>query len=603
MASAGHPHCTTPGGLQGVLRTVLSIMLAMAGTGASVLAQHVDVGTTVQLDLSRGRFTSAVPFDVDFYIQTTVDETVVRLDGRLLQTGDGSFQCPSSLEGRQGVIALPTARFFQIVEDGVSVKKAELSVPRLQPNAKICLDFLTRSRLNDDRTQQIRMIASRELDLRLRSLDDLDNLAPQDTFDRFRRQVIDGVNGLLTPGEQLADLPAGSFFDEDISAAQVESSYVDAFISILDQQTNKINVIQRFNDVTMQTEEPFRRLLRDPLFQTMTRKLRGSVEETQLLAAPERLRAIELGLSTPADAERLSRGVYPPDDFVPPDLGKLWRAENSELEPDLAEYTERFRRLVSLLRALEELADVLAATPSVRDSVGLGPELEGEQNPDELSETELQRVRDLAGALRSDSNDGSLGTAITTLENLSAALEQRNSSIGALANQVQVAALEQLQIAGTTTADWTTRAQSYVSVDVGTAVVPDIDSVFFYLGTNFYLGPVNKKAPLVWERRGFVRRRLAFLLGVPLNPFSNNENPLEARFKGVLGNRPLLAGIGMRLTDLVRVTGGYAFYRREDLDSPSGSAAIRKAGFVSISVDWDLKGTLGPIGGVPPAGK
>jgi ACR3 family arsenite efflux pump ArsB len=46
-----------------------------------------------------------------------------------------------------------------------------------------------------------------------------------------------------------------------------------------------------------------------------------------------------------------------------------------------------------------------------------------------------------------------------------------------------------------------------VSAWPSVAASPAIESVFFYVGTNFYFGPVNKKAPLRWEGRGFFRKR------------------------------------------------------------------------------------------------
>ena len=79
-----------------------------------------------------------------------------------------------------------------------------------------------------------------------------------------------------------------------------------------------------------------------------------------------------------------------------------------------------------------------------------------------------------------------------------------------------------------------------------------IDSFFFYLGTNFYLGPVNKKAPLSFREDGFrssIRKRFAVMFGIPINGFDDTADvslsgapgvPLQ----GVIGSRPLLVGGG-----------------------------------------------------------
>ena len=413
--------------------------------------------------------------------------------------------------------------------------------------------------------------------------------------------MIDSVGDVMTSGEQLADLPSGSFFDQGITAKDVEANYIESFIEILDSQDLRVALIQEFYNAALKTEMPFRHLLDNGSFRIMTRKLRDSQPDTRLLVAPERVSALNLGRLVVDDADSLSLGVYPPDSFVAPVLEQLWHAEDPTVDVDLVGYIEKFKELDSMLRAIEELADILSGNSSERDAVGLGPSLDGQPNQDALDEASLETVRDVARALVSGSGDGSLGPAIGALESLSETLRDRGRSIDLFAEQVEAAAVEQLQVSGATTANWTTRAKSYMSVDVGTAVAPKLDAMFFYLGANFYLGPVNKKARLTWERRGFARRRLAFLLGVPLNPFKDNANPVESRFRGVLGDRPLLAGLGIRITDLVRLTTGYAFYKRVGSDSSTNSESIHKAGFVSISVDWDLKGTLQTIAGSPPS--
>src|SRR6185369_38106 len=101
---------------------------------------------------------------------------------------------------------------------------------------------------------------------------------------------------------------------------------------------------------------------------------------------------------------------------------------------------------------------------------------------------------------------------------------------------------------------------------------------FFYVGANFYLGPVNKKAPLRWSEPGNFRKRFAFMAGAPINAFdqAQTQTTLTAggtTLKGVLGDRPLLLGAGLRLNDLVRATGGTVLFR---VNSPNPLIATER---------------------------
>ena len=205
----------------------------------------------------------------------------------------------------------------------------------------------------------------------------------------------------------------------------------------------------------------------------MTRLLRAAQDDTPLLTTPERKRALELGRWTGDEhAAKLAFGLYPPSSDDAPTLEQLWSVQDSTVEMDLGRYPEVFRNLDSQLRMIEQLADTLSRSSDERRAVGLEAIPDGPSNPDALDASQLANIGELARALQSTSGLGSLGPTINALEDLAGALVDRQEAIEDFAEQVQAAAVEQLQVDGTTTADWATRAQSYVSVDVGTAVAP-----------------------------------------------------------------------------------------------------------------------------------
>jgi hypothetical protein len=162
-----------------------------------------------------------------------------------------------------------------------------------------------------------------------------------------------------------------------------------------------------------------------------------------------------------------------------------------------------------------------------------------------------------------------------------------------MAARVTADLIEVIDIDGTTTAAWETRARSYVSADIGVAWSDPIDSFFFYVGANFYIGPVNKKAPLRWSDPGNFRKRFAFTAGIPINPFRQGPvTELDAggvTLKGVIGDRPLLLGAGLRLTDLVRTTGGVVLFNVKSPNPLITGERVDYAWYMAFSIDWDLR--------------
>ena len=122
----------------------------------------------------------------------------------------------------------------------------------------------------------------------------------------------------------------------------------------------------------------------------------------------------------------------------------------------------------------------------------------------------------------------SFQAARNSLEQIQMAIVERQKAIVAMTAQMSGVASELVPFRGNTTSNYETRAAQYISADIGLARAQAIDSTFFYLGTNIYTGPVNKKAPLAWSDQSF-RKRFAFLFAIPLNPFSDDPNEEPVR--------------------------------------------------------------------------
>src|SRR5262249_45263602 len=181
------------------------------------------------------------------------------------------------------------------------------------------------------------------------------------------------------------------------------------------------------------------------------------------------------------------------------------------------------------------------------------------------------------------------------------------ADIATFASRFAAELVDVIEVDGDTTATWDTRARSYVSADVGVAWSRPIDSFFFYVGANFYFGPVNKKAPLRWSDPGNFRKRVALMAAIPINAFDETQtvNTLSSSgvtLKGVLGDRPILLGAGLRLNDLVRASGGAVFFRVQNPNPLIATDRVDYSWFVAFSIDWDLRGMFAALGpSMPPA--
>lgn len=128
-----------------------------------------------------------------------------------------------------------------------------------------------------------------------------------------------------------------------------------------------------------------------------------------------------------------------------------------------------------------------------------------------------------------------------------------------------------------------------VTADVGVGVAAfavDRLDVFSFLGLSIYFSPVYKDEPL----RGFdAGRRLSLIVGITLNQPSLNA---DVKVGGLLGDRMLLAGGGMRLNEYVRLELGTLFYRQAALNPLSSRAAFRVGLYAGLSLDLDVIGTV-----------
>jgi hypothetical protein len=354
-------------------------------------------------------------------------------------------------------------------------------------------------------------------------------------------------------------------------------------------------VIATFRDrVALGTNELARLRAMEP-FRRMVTQLRANV--AQPLVQQRVPSEAALGFATIApelDAAQAS-GVDVTDIASAKNLDNIWTP--ADLDAQVANLDTTIGQLGDFRQLAMDLA-----TPSwqpLRDVAGLGPQVAGQSNANAVTAAEFVAVAQQVERVRQALLEGR-----GALVNMQQVLTTRADLISAAANRVTADIVDVIEIDGTTTAAWDTRARSYVSADVGVAWSNPIDSFFFYLGANFYFGPVNKKAPLRWSEPGNFRKRVAFTVGVPINSFSDTQtrptlSAGDVTLSGVLGDRPLLLGGGLRLNDLVRVTSGAVLFRVKSPNPLITSEDLDYAWYVSMSIDWDLRGMFAGLAAAP----
>jgi hypothetical protein len=182
------------------------------------------------------------------------------------------------------------------------------------------------------------------------------------------------------------------------------------------------------------------------------------------------------------------------------------------------------------------------------------------------------------------------------LEKTKRELGKREKKIEDFLKQIESHVEENVSFVANTIGDFGTRAANYISADLGLAWAPDLKEVFPYVGANIYFRPVNKEVPLklLKSLTGYdstFGHRFSGMVGISVTSLAK-----EGERDNLFGSNALLLGFGYRLTDAVRVSAGSLVFRSIDPNPVISEKKIKFSVFVSISLDWDIRSTLGGLG-------
>jgi hypothetical protein len=207
----------------------------------------------------------------------------------------------------------------------------------------------------------------------------------------------------------------------------------------------------------------------------------------------------------------------------------------------------------------------------------------------------LQQIAQPAGTLGSALRGANrLGQNIVPVR-LESALADRAAAVAEVGALYRTRVQNMVLLAGSTTGDFATQHKNYVSADTGVAWAPGLDAFPVYVGTNIYFRPVNKAAALsqfgnFWQT---LSRRTSVTLGLTANGVGDGKTRED-----LFSNQSLVLGLGVRLTNSVRLTGGALVFLKKDPNPLVDRTREAVTPFLSLSFDIDVAPTLQGIGGL-----
>jgi len=150
-----------------------------------------------------------------------------------------------------------------------------------------------------------------------------------------------------------------------------------------------------------------------------------------------------------------------------------------------------------------------------------------------------------------------------------------------------------------TVADYKSRTGYYVVADIGLAHIfyrnRFDNEIRPYAGVSFHLGPINRQSHYkLWDKCRPVRdfwKNLNIMMGVTFSSLA-----IEGERDDTFGNYTLLTGVGLRLFEPVRLSGGVAWNNVQGNNPLVSREKLTPYPYLSLSFDLDVGKHLGKFG-------
>jgi hypothetical protein len=136
-----------------------------------------------------------------------------------------------------------------------------------------------------------------------------------------------------------------------------------------------------------------------------------------------------------------------------------------------------------------------------------------------------------------------------------------------------------------TRVDIQSKATPYLGLDFGYLLAPEISSSFIFESINFHLVPVNRKAKMSqykgWDK---ILKTTSIMVG-----FAQRVGNYDDNFETITEIGSPFVGAGFKLTRMLRVNGGFIFYRVKNQNPLISEKLNKNTYFIAASFDIKLK--------------
>jgi hypothetical protein len=562
----------------GALMAGALLLVAIPRPAAAQLAWQ-----TFEVNLGSGAIPGPLPFDEPFFLSGPAPENLLQvrlwaLRTRLLKPGDCSRVTPASTATETSTPAaakVGTARIPMVLTSSWSragldsITRFELQAGPLSPNRDytFCLHLLRRPTAADSVAFGAR--ATRNLTAALEAMA-TGAVTSAETLDSLQAALIRA----LPAADSIEFLGSETIFRAPTNESSAAKADRLKRLLVLEGDYLRISLLRKAAEASeaaqvLRAGQALSTLFHNPtlwrLVGTYETSVPSGLDRTRLRVAA--YLAARLSQFDANDADLIAEGLFPLDGSPAPGRSRnVPAASKSELRT----YLDSLSQTQSLLRDIAALA-ALAKGSHRADTAG-GP-----------SREELDRLTaDLSVAVTEISGE------MQDLVLITERLDERAAAVQQLVTSVRTLDFARIALRSTTSDTYKARANWYIGLDAGILGARDVRKLVPYFGANLYFRPVNKNAPL--GRCFCFLRRASLTLGVTAASVAEKD-----RIEDTFSNHSILTGVGFRLTDYWRISGGLLVVRTYDADKP-GELRTGALPSLATSLDIDIVGLLGKVG-------
>jgi hypothetical protein len=553
-------------------------MLAAAGALVHAPAAGAQLARqTFEVNLGSGAIPGPLPFDEPFFLSAPAPDNLLQVqlwavpERRLARDGCPQVRAPDPAvkpadRDRTKIWLTPTSTWSRAGLD--SIARFDLHAGPLSPNRDytFCFHLLRKPSAADSAAFSTRL--TRNLTAALEARAAL-VLTDSTLLDAVQLALVDA----LPPADSIVFLDPTSIF----MVPRGESR--DARLQRLDRVLVLASDYLQFSlmrkgaraqvDDIASAKAALTAVFRNPALPQLARvyntTIPSGLDRSRLGAAA--LLGARISAFTPEEAAQIAKGLASLTGS--PGAGRTRDISTITTSGDLRAYRDT---LLQTQAALRDIAS-LAALASERPGADIG-------TPSRAALNLL--IADLSTAITEITGE------IDDLTGLSAVLDEGAEAVQDLVKTVRTLDFARIALRSTTSDTYKARANTYIGLDAGLLGAQDVHRVLPYFGANLYFRPVNKNAPLGWCP--CLGRRVSLTLGVTAVSVAEKDR-IEDTFKG----HSILTGVGVRLTDYWRISGGLLVIRTYDEDEP-GELRLGAVPSWATSLDIDIVGLLGKVG-------